>query len=429
MKVRALLVLLALGAAAMARPDTLWTRTFGTRYSDCANCVLPDAAGGCAVFGTVGTPYTPWESEFLRYDSSGNLVQEVDLIGRVYCACPAPDGGFFVAGSKRASQCSTAMMVAKLDGQGGVGWTREFGPSGQWYSWAEAVCPTPEGGCVAIGMQQALAGGGEALLAARLDAGGGVEWERSYTGFWVYDGARTTGDEYLAVGARTGGGGAVLVRLQPWGDTIGTMSLSEGSLGSVCPTADGGCVVSSYAYALRLIRLDSELAVVWNRVYWPDTYCSEIRFMPDGGFVLTGGHGNHMVGYDLLVARLNERGEELWVWSCGGDSWDSGRSVYLTADSGYFASGYTESRGVGEHDFWVLRFEQDTVGIAEPELRPPVPQEERPTVMRAVDLLRFEGRVFDMTGRDVTHGKQQIAPGVYFMQPSAAPVRRVLVQR
>jgi hypothetical protein len=50
-----------------------------------------------------------------------------------------------------------------------------------------------------------------------------------------------------------------------------------------------------------------------------------------------------------------------------------------------------------------------------------------PTVLCAPDLVRFEGRVFDMTGRDVTERRRQLVPGVYFLRPVAAPGRKVLV--
>jgi hypothetical protein len=52
-----------------------------------------------------------------------------------------------------------------------------------------------------------------------------------------------------------------------------------------------------------------------------------------------------------------------------------------------------------------------------------------PTIMRAPDLVRFEGRVFDMTGRDVTDRKRQLTPGVYFLRSeNAARTAKVILQ-
>jgi hypothetical protein len=58
-----------------------------------------------------------------------------------------------------------------------------------------------------------------------------------------------------------------------------------------------------------------------------------------------------------------------------------------------------------------------------------------PTVTRAPELARVVGRVFDMTGREVTDRKQRLAPGVYFVRPApgverqASRVTKVVVTR
>ena len=40
----------------------------------------------------------------------------------------------------------------------------------------------------------------------------------------------------------------------------------------------------------------------------------------------------------------------------------------------------------------------------------------RPTMMRAPSLARYEGRVFDILGRDVSDAKRRLASGVCFLR-------------
>ena len=70
-----------------------------------------------------------------------------------------------------------------------------------------------------------------------------------------------------------------------------------------------------------------------------------------------------------------------------------------------------------------------TVGQAE---QPPTEVEPLsfPTVMRASDLARCEGRILDVQGRDVTEQKGALNPGVYFCRltaGSASSVRKLLI--
>ena len=60
-----------------------------------------------------------------------------------------------------------------------------------------------------------------------------------------------------------------------------------------------------------------------------------------------------------------------------------------------------------------------------------------PTILRAPDLARVEGRVLDVQGRDVTDERRALSPGVYFLIPKGPrgqgakgpSVRKVIIAR
>jgi hypothetical protein len=80
---------------------------------------------------------------------------------------------------------------------------------------------------------------------------------------------------------------------------------------------------------------------------------------------------------------------------------------------------------------WLARGD-GTVGVAEgpPAVEPSAMS--GPTVARAASLARYECRVRDIQGRDVTARRDRLAPGVYFLSPverGVSGVRRVVVPR
>ena len=48
----------------------------------------------------------------------------------------------------------------------------------------------------------------------------------------------------------------------------------------------------------------------------------------------------------------------VWDHTYGGAKWDSARSIVALADGGFAVAGYTESKGAGNRDMWVLRLDE-----------------------------------------------------------------------
>ncbi|MCK4303994.1 MAG: hypothetical protein KAY24_07130, partial [Candidatus Eisenbacteria sp.] len=58
---------------------------------------------------------------------------------------------------------------------------------------------------------------------------------------------------------------------------------------------------------------------------------------------------------DVWLIKTNGDGDSLWTRTFGGSGDDYGCSVRLTSDEGYVVAGYTESRGAGDDDVWLIR--------------------------------------------------------------------------
>ena len=84
--------------------------------------------------------------------------------------------------------------------------------------------------------------------------------------------------------------------------------------------------------------------------------------------------------------------------------------------------------GHGGHDHWDDIMFSPVTGVEESAEGGGMRAELRiPTVMRAPDLAQVEGRVFDMTGREVTEQALHLKPGVYFVMLQGASARKVLI--
>ena len=64
-------------------------------------------------------------------------------------------------------------------------------------------------------------------------------------------------------------------------------------------------------------------------------------------------------GYDAWIAKLDENGEMVWDKTFGGSDEDVARCIIQAEDGGYVLAGYTESKGAGRYDAWVVKLDEN----------------------------------------------------------------------
>ena len=249
--------------------------------------------------------------------------------------------------------------------------------------------------------------------------------------------AQTAEGGYVVVGRTSsfGAGGADVwvVRTDAIGDTVWTRAFGGPSTefgNSVIQSADGGYVITAATksfgaggYDVWLIKTDAHGDTMWTRTFGGDggDHGRSVSQTSDGGYIIAGETVSFGAGdYDVYLVKTDAAGDTMWTRTYGGTSIDIGYSVQQTTDGGYIIAGATSSFGAGHEDFWFIKTDSlGRVGIAE---HPPTGIEPLtlPTVMRASDLARVEGRILDMQGRNVTDERRNLSPGVYFIRPSSA---------
>ncbi|HEY3296548.1 MAG TPA: T9SS type A sorting domain-containing protein [bacterium] len=295
-------------------PDTLWTRTWTA------------GAGGAEFFS---------------------------LHGRA-------DGGFLMGGKKWESDNRLYGYMARLDAQGILLWSHDYGDGTQSFSGFAAG----QSGRYYFCGNSAFSDSGRGIRVDEVDTTGAILNSRVYrdpAGDLTSHDLAATADGGLVLGGTAedwDSSGIILMKV----DSVGSITWRQlyfeadyQSLAAVIQTRDGGyAIVGTAAYADRMqsqllvIRFERDGRLMWTRAigYEGPEGGYGIVQTADGGFYVTGTSNDvNYTQQGTLVARLDSHGELLWmrVWRAPHPQTSYGYSVALTPDSGCVVSGYYES--------------------------------------------------------------------------------------
>jgi predicted secreted protein len=135
--------------------------------------------------------------------------------------------------------------------------------------------------------------------------------------------------------------------------------------GEMCQTSDGGYALAGGTYSFGvgdsdfwLVKTDSSGNMQWNNTYGGADYdfAYSIVQTSDGGYALFGVTESFGVGgEDFWLVKTDSSGNMQWNRTYGGTGNDHGTSVVQSSDGGYAVSGYTNSFGAGNTDYWLVK--------------------------------------------------------------------------
>ena len=68
---------------------------------------------------------------------------------------------------------------------------------------------------------------------------------------------------------------------------------------------------------------------------------------------------------DAIIAKLDSMGEAEWIYTYGGELFESAFNIQETNDGQYFFAGYTNSTGAGLYDIWIVKLDNNGTQIWE----------------------------------------------------------------
>ena len=112
-----------------------------------------------------------------------------------------------------------------------------------------------------------------------------------------------------------------------------------------------------------LVKIDSLSRLQWNKTYGgiDNDVANEIIQTSDGGFAMVGStRSKKSRGLDdCWIIKVDSLGNVEWDRTFGGNSTDKGNSILQTSDDGYVIAGFTRSKGMGGSDFWLIKTDSE----------------------------------------------------------------------
>ncbi|MEM4992631.1 hypothetical protein WKH56_08820 [Priestia sp. SB1] len=304
-----------------------------------------------------------------------------------------PDGGYITGGYTSSSdgdftknEGGSDFLIAKFDGQGNKEWIKSYGGSKSDYFYG--IRPTVGGGYIAAGFSSSndkdIPGnnGYEDMILAKFDSNGNKQWIKNYGGTasdFLYDVVEIPGGDYIAVGLTASSNGditalkgsydAVMVRVDKNGNKIWVKNIGgskQEDFNTVNLTKDGNLILSAESSSINgdliggrgyadmvIAKYDFNGNQLWHKSFGgsKNDYLSSVIETSDGSFVGVGyseSTNGDMTGLnkgviDATIIKVDSNGNKLWMKSFGGTGSDAFYSILESPDGGYVASGFTNS--------------------------------------------------------------------------------------
>jgi hypothetical protein len=179
-----------------ASGNALWQKTCGGRRWEAGVSIVQTQDGGYACAGnTVSFGSGEEDGWLLKLDGNGEIEWQKAYGGPLDDVFDyirqLPDGGYYIAGwTESFGVAGYDVWVLRLDSAGSIQWEKTFG--GDEYEGPSGLVLTDDGGCALLCRTDFFNGDTDWWL-LKLDALGGVQWQKRYGGvfnygFWEYEG-------------------------------------------------------------------------------------------------------------------------------------------------------------------------------------------------------------------------------------------------
>ena len=308
--------------------EIIWDRLFGRSLNDVANTIIQTKDGGYAVSGyTVFKSMGEADPYILKLDEEGNKAWDKIFYGNnwdcAYNLIQTTNEEYLISGytwSKGAGK-SDGWLI-KLNNAGNMIWNKTFGGSEN--DEAHSAIQTGEGDYVIAGKTQSKGEGKWDAWIIKTDEQGNIKWEKTFGG----------SDDDCAY--------------------------------TIIETNDGGYLFSGYTKSkgagkedVWVTKLDIDGNMLWDKTFGGihEDIAKSMVQVENGDYVIAGETQSIGAGkWDAWIIKIDELGNSKWVKTIGGNSWDSISSIIQTKDENYLIAGWTMSRGAGEADLWVIKF-------------------------------------------------------------------------
>ncbi len=134
----------------------------------------------------------------------------------------------------------------------------------------------------------------------------------------------------------------------------------DDSVLSIKQTFDSGFIAYGYTgNGSMLLKVDNNGLEEWrtNHCYHGQDVIQNL----DGDFILTGQTRPEGIDYDYYLMKIDQQGNEVWMYTYGGTNDEYSNCVQQTSDGGYAFFGRTNSFGVDNYCFWLVKTDENGI--------------------------------------------------------------------
>jgi hypothetical protein len=288
----------------------LWSKTYGGTNVDYARAAIQTTDGGFLI-GAHTDSYGAGEHDILLIKTNGNG----DLEWSKTIGGPNPDGAYrlfqisgggFVVAAHTGSfgEGAHEFFLIKTCPFGGVIWTRTYGENGE--DKLQALTLAGDGGYVIGGFTESTGPGDQSACLIKTDQNGDTLWVKTYGSLapdQIYAVMETADGGVLAVGsiidATTGTTKALLIKTDENGNLIFAKKLEAAEnvvAFDAILTADEGCIIvgntsdSNGEENGLMIKTNADGNILWSRTFPFDgnSYLRSVGVSADNGYIATG---------------------------------------------------------------------------------------------------------------------------------------------
>jgi hypothetical protein len=312
--------------------DTLWTKAFGSPFSDSYASALQTSGTNYIVAYTRGLTTGNADIGLVKIDSIGDTVWTKSYGSMTVDGCydleQTIDSGFVLVGWTYSGLGGADVYVIKTDSTGDTLWTRTYGGPEDDYGYS--IEPTDDHGYIIAGYTNSFGGGDYDIYIIKTDADGDTVWTSVLGGDaddFGYAVRETPASDYMIAGAT-------------WSFGYGTP-------------------VNSNVY---LSKYNASGDTSWTRTFGgsENDGAYSIQHTIDNNFVIAGYTNSYGAGsFDIYTLKIDPYGDTLWTTTYGAASYDYGFSIIQNNDSSYTIVGSTLSYGAGDYDVLLIKTEPD----------------------------------------------------------------------